>query len=268
MPLWFGISAAISCVAALSVGLTFFLNFAKFDSTFSELERSRFNVLAQSVGQSVENGLGLGLALSELRNTQEIVDRLVAENDAVVSVSVFDARGATLFAAGAETPNSRAAMVVDLERHLAIDVDGADQPYWEGEDADAFGIGRPLINPFDQVVGGVYLRYGKANNVEVAEKAFRDLATVSAAVIALLALIVTPVVAYLVAIVTRRVRRMTAYAQAGLAPELVDAHAVGPIESPPADAPDPELARFVDEANAVNRIFVELEAELKTAERG
>lgn len=263
MPLWLGISMAIWLVAASSIGLTFFLNYAKFDSTFADLEQSRFNVLAQSLSQSVENGLGLGLQLSELRNTQEIVDRISAENAAVTSLSVFNARGERLFGSGAVLADGQSVYRDGLTAFVGRERAAEDVSYWAGEDADAFGVGRPLINPFDQIVGGVYLRYEKANSLEVSRQAFERLGLVSVVVIIGLTLIVTPIVSFLLAKVTKRVRRMTAYARAELRAELVDpslgAESAGESGSPP----DEDLALFVSEANALNDKLYSIDSQLE-----
>lgn len=219
MALWFRVAFAIWLVLVSALSLSLFLNHAKFDSTYADISRSRFRVLAQDVKASVESGLALGLGMGELRNTQQIVERTKADAAEIRAVTVADARGAILFDSasvteGATLPATQVGAILAL-----ASVDGM----WAGVEGGDALIGLPILNPFQVPVGLVVLRYDGASLAAVQDKALNEMLESMLIIIAGITIVTAPLVMWTFAGVRRTFRNMLATAGTTLPPDVLAA---------------------------------------------
>lgn len=177
MALWFRVSLAIWLVLIAALSLSLFLNYAKFDSTYAEMSRSRYRVLAQDISAAIEAGLALGLGIGELRNTQQIVERTRAEARELRGVTVADARGAILF----DSERVREERFLPADQVAAI-VARTGEDAWSAVDGRTAVLGLPILNAFQVPVGVVMLRYDAGHLAAARAKALRQMLWSMAAV--------------------------------------------------------------------------------------
>ncbi|GEM_PF-2516840 len=148
---------AITAIVFLALALTSFLNYFKFERSFSIFLSSRFEAVLQDMKNSVETSLALGLPLNALRNTQPLIEREKNQDDQILSIEVFEFDGNVVFA----TDRS---FVGDLisEQWLETRKLSQDQNHWSLREDDALVIGVPLVNSLDIEVGGIALRFSRA----------------------------------------------------------------------------------------------------------
>lgn len=164
------VSAVVTLIIVLALGGAVALTLANFSRALEQTVQSRFQFLGLEVRDSIETGLNLGLALSELTNVQDIIDDRAARDDDVVRIEVVDASGEILFASGMRGD------------------DAADVP------AAGHGrVGAPLKNSFGRTVGSVELVYttgsyrGAVDRVGVALLRAAAILAVAAGLVATLA---------------------------------------------------------------------------------
>jgi hypothetical protein len=152
MGLWLKVCVAMTLVLCAALGLSVFLNYAKFDAAYIDMSRSRLLVLSQDVSNAVESGMALGLGIGELRNLQQIAERVKAEAAEIRSVAVVDSRGAVVASSERviEPPTLPAGQVAAI-------LDDANAPWSAVEGAGAL-IGLPIMNSFQVPAGVVVVR--------------------------------------------------------------------------------------------------------------
>jgi hypothetical protein len=233
MALWFRVTLAIWLVLIAALSLSLFLNLAKFDTTYSELARSRFQVLAQDLRNSVESGLELGLGLGELRTTQEIVMRAKSGAPEIRWVVVADIRGAVLF----DSEGNREERSLTPVEVAAITAVGGGDRVWSAQRGDDIVIGLPILNPFQVPVGVIELRYDAGGMAAIREKALRDMLGAMVAIVAVLTVVTIPLVTWAFGGVRRTFAKMLATAIATLPPEALNRDAAPVGVSDGGDAP-------------------------------
>lgn len=147
-----GLTAVI--IASFSLALTTALNYFKFETTLTEQVNSRFVVVGFDLKRTIETGVNLGVALAELKNTQNTIERVKGQDQQILSVEVFEPEGQVLFSTEAERVG------VHIAEHW-LRAHRAEIP-WNRMDQDAFVLGMPLVNDFGQTIGGLALRYSKS----------------------------------------------------------------------------------------------------------
>lgn len=103
--------------------------------------------------------MNLGIALSQTENTQEILNRVKAGDDQILSVEVFEISGAEgnrIFGTDSSVIGQKVpeAWVKAAER--------PDTTTWQFDEEQAFGVGIALINNFNKRIGGIVMRYSRA----------------------------------------------------------------------------------------------------------
>jgi len=196
------ISVAILCIVALSISLTLVLNFFKFDRLYNSVVQSRFVVMAQDIRATVEFGLNLGLGLNELRNTQDVIDRTRERDTSIVALRVFDDRGRIQFSSppadiGEDVPDS---WLVTFGR--------ADGMITELEDDRDYTVSVPLLNAFDQEVGGLALSYSKSAVAAAKEQMLLRLAYIFGYAMAAFGLLTLVLVSFVARPLTASLERM------------------------------------------------------------
>ncbi|MBN8232318.1 cache domain-containing protein [Corallococcus macrosporus] len=160
MSLFFKLGAATAAILCFSIALIVLLNYAKFETTLGELQRSRLRVLALDAKASTEAAIDLGLALPAARDAQQIVTRVSDMDPDIRGVVILDRRGTVLFQSGLHAtthlPGSARERAVWFEE-AAASRDGT----WNRTDSTALLVGAPILNPFSQPVGFVLIAYDR-----------------------------------------------------------------------------------------------------------
>lgn len=147
------VSAALIAILAVTMAVTAFFGFYKFEDEMSSLVRSRYSFVAFTIKKKVEDSLNLGFALRQLRQVQETIELEKARDDQIQGIEIYDARGEILFNSdrgriGASVPES----------WLAPLAEASGQPF-ALLDEDAHAVGLPLVNNLGKVEGAVVLVY-------------------------------------------------------------------------------------------------------------
>ncbi|GEM_PF-4320698 len=238
MALWFRVTFAIWLVLISALSLSVFLNHAKFDSTYAELSRSRFQVLAQDVRGAVESGLELGLGLGELRSPQQMVERTKADAAEIRSVVVADSRGVVLF----DSDGIKDDKTLPAEQVAAIVALGNSEHVWSMTVGGEVLLGLPILNPFQVPVGVIALRYDASRLVAVKDKALGDMLEAMLIIVAVLTVATAPLVMWTFAGVRRTFLTMLQAAAAALPAEALaepSAQAVSELADDDGAAPPP-----------------------------
>lgn len=267
MALWLRVTAAIWLVLVAALALTVFLNYAKFESTYSELSRSRFKVLAQNVKAGVESGLAVGLGLGELRTTQQLLERTKAEAAEIRQLMVADLHGNVLFdtegpSSGQRLPEAQIKAILGTAEASGL---------WSAVEDGSVVLGMPIINSFDVAVGAAVLRYDRSQVVAVTSNAMRDMLATVLVIVAVLSVVTVPLVMMTFRGVRQTFLNVIGSARAGLPADLLAAGGgaelvedeetaddLQPAEVLPADAPavpeaandslEAEFGAFIDSA--------------------
>ena len=92
------VTLAIALIVLVGLGLTTFLNYFKFERSFSLLIGSRFDAVLRDMKNTIETSLALGLPINALRNTQSLIERETQQDPLILSIEVFEANGNVVFA--------------------------------------------------------------------------------------------------------------------------------------------------------------------------
>lgn len=137
-------AAAIASVAAWRIAL---------DERFDSLRESRFRFGLATVRAALESGLRLGFAPDDLPGAQALIDQTQARQPDILSIEVFDPRGRILFSTdlggfGATVPAAwRDGCLQRVDAPMSAD------------DEDGRVQCVAIVNAYEQVAGGVMLRY-------------------------------------------------------------------------------------------------------------
>ena len=91
------ISITIILLLFFLLSLNTFLNFFNFQTTYSELVRSRFDVIAKDLKNTIEYNINLGLSLSEAKNLQDVLHDILKLDKDITFIKIFNAKGNILF---------------------------------------------------------------------------------------------------------------------------------------------------------------------------
>ena len=148
------ILAALLMVSMIALTTTATLGYFIYERTLSGLVLSRFEFIATELKRKVEAGLDLGLPLGELENVNDLLRQEILTDDALVRLSIENARGIILF----DTDTSRIGTKSSLpwlDSSAQGDPKSSDMLVRENQ------IGIPLVNSFGKVVGGLLVDYSK-----------------------------------------------------------------------------------------------------------
>ena len=147
------VSLALVSILAFTLMLAAFFAYYKFESVYSSLVQSRYSFVVFTIKKRVEDSLNLGLALRQIRQVQDILEREKMRDPQVLSVEVYDSRGEVLF------DTDRGAIGSTVSDALVDALRGNAAQSFGATDEDALIVGQPLINNLGKVEGGVVLRY-------------------------------------------------------------------------------------------------------------
>jgi uncharacterized protein GlcG (DUF336 family) len=151
----FRLTAAISSILLLVVCVMVFLNYTKFQKVFTVFYQSRIDYVIKDMKQAVEFSLNMGLPLSDLKNIQDLIDRVGTEDKQIIAIQVVDPSGNVLFTTQKDAAGDQTVPEAWLTKTRST------SEIWTIHDADAMVIGGPLLNAIDQVSGSLVLTYSR-----------------------------------------------------------------------------------------------------------
>ncbi len=161
------ITAAVALVTAMAIGVSVFLIYGKFVRTFSSIENSRFESVADDIRAAVEAGLDLGVPLPDLTTAQALIDDKMARNKEILGIAVFNANGQAVFRAG------QAGETVPPAWLTAVKAPDED---WTADAGTMLVAGTRVSNDSRQTVGGVAVLYSHERHDRMIARAGRSLA--------------------------------------------------------------------------------------------
>lgn len=147
------VSAALAALLFSSMVLTALFGFYKFEDLLSAQIGSRYSFVVFTVKKNVEDRMNLGLALRQLRQVQETVEREKARDPNIQGIQIFDTRGEVLF----NSDRGRIGGVVPKDWLSALE--GPPTQPFALRDEDSLVVGLPLVNNLGKVEGAVALTY-------------------------------------------------------------------------------------------------------------
>lgn len=147
------VSLALVSILLSTLLVAGFFAYYKFESVYSSLVQSRYSFVVFTIKKRVEDSLNLGLALRQLRQAQDILEREKTRDPQVIAVEVYDFRGEVLF------DTDRGAIGSRVPPNLVEALKGGANQVFGAEDEDTLIVGLPLVNTLGKIEGGVVLRY-------------------------------------------------------------------------------------------------------------
>jgi len=132
------------------------LNYTKFQKVFTVFYQSRIDYVIKDMKQAVEFSLSMGIPLSDLKNIQDLIDRVRKEDKQIIAIQVVDPSGNIVFTTQKEAAGDKTvpdAWIANTRSNSDI---------WTIHDAEAMVMGVPLLNAIDQVSGGLVLEYSRS----------------------------------------------------------------------------------------------------------
>ena len=173
-------------IAALAIGLSAFLNYGKFQRTFTDLESSRLAFTLNNIRDTVESGLDLGLTLENLANAEGVIEAEAGNDPHIALIVIFDDDGSVVHRAGnAEITTIPPAWIGEMTLNPG--------KAWRVSEPSTLVLGVPLVNNFGQIAGGVALRSDWSEQIALLQRMATSLmlgATIITVVTALSALVV------------------------------------------------------------------------------
>jgi len=153
MGIRFRLNIALLAVVFVVIGGVIGLEQSLLDRAYGRLAESRFLFVSNSLKSALEVNAGLGFALHEVRQAQELIEREKAEDRQILAVEVLDQQGRSLFS------TDRGTIGEDPPQAWLDALQAAGGRQWRSVDRDAIIIGVPINNDFDQTIGYVALSY-------------------------------------------------------------------------------------------------------------
>jgi hypothetical protein len=166
-----------TCILAMVLGLLLTMNYFKYGNILTEVTTSRLAVINKNLKFSLSRATNLGLALEELQFADAMLMRAKESDPAIREILVFGNTGKVLFSTDGTAPDSRMEnSVVSLLEPLKK----KDATEWVAHTDEQFVAGITLYNSFDRSIGGVVLRYDRANYHALVEGILQNLVFITA----------------------------------------------------------------------------------------
>ncbi len=150
------VSAALAAILLSTMVLTALFGYHKFHDVMTAQVGSRYSFVVFTIKKNVEDRLSLGLALRQLRQMQDIVEREKVGDANILGIEIYDARGEILF------NTDRGAIGASVPSEWLEPLAGAANHPFSLTDDDNLVVGLPLVNTLGKVEGAVVLRYPAA----------------------------------------------------------------------------------------------------------
>ncbi len=147
----------ITLILGCGIATTAMLSIHKYESTLFDFLASRFEFIVNDIRQGIETQLDLGLFLADMQHESEILDSIMAADEQILSIEVFDPDGVVLF-------STDPSFIGDLvtEKWLDAGQDNQSRQVWSILEIDAGVVGALLHNNLGQHTGSLALRYSRA----------------------------------------------------------------------------------------------------------
>ncbi|WP_137390876.1 hypothetical protein [Rhodoligotrophos defluvii] len=125
-------------IVSFAVALGAYMNFSGVRGAYTELIRSRLQMVAEEVEHDILSATALAIPLSEQTTLPALLARQAAADPAILSIDVESPEGSTLFSS------------------VPARVGAPHRP-----DGQSFDVTKPVLNDFGAVIGRVVVRYDR-----------------------------------------------------------------------------------------------------------
>jgi len=150
----FRLTLASAGALLMVVSVMVFLNYTKFQSIFTSFYTSRIDYTIRDMKDTIEFSLRLGLPISDLKNTQDLVDAAQKGDEEILSAQIFSPGGTVIFSTQKDLQTRNAAAEWQKKAAASDDI-------WFLYEQEAMVVGIPLLNAIDQVAGTLVLNYSR-----------------------------------------------------------------------------------------------------------
>lgn len=170
-------------VGFFAIGMSAFLNFFKYKSTFAEIVRERVLVVGRGIENAVQASLNVGMQFSELGTLPPLMEREMAADKLILGMDVFDANGQVIYS------TDPARVRREVQPGWLTSAQRSKTTEWSAQDGEEIIAGISIKNNFDLTVGYLALRYSRAYVDSAAGGVGREILSVSAIAFVAVALI-------------------------------------------------------------------------------
>ncbi len=125
-------------IVSLAMALGAYMNFSGVRAAYTELIRSRLQVIAHELERDILSATSFGIPLTEQVTLPDLLKRQASTDAGILSIDVEDAEGLTLFSSEPSRIGTR------------------QQP-----DGTSFDVALPVLNDFGAAIGRVLIRYDR-----------------------------------------------------------------------------------------------------------
>ncbi len=154
-------SISISCMLVFSLALLTILMHYKYRSNLDNIIMNRFSVTLYDMKSTIENSLKIGANLSELRNTQSIIDQVKQNDENILSVKVFEGKIGvykTVF------DNDKDSIGKPIPVPWKNILETSKFPVWRLKEGNVTAIGTNFMDGVGHIIGGVTIRYANSHS--------------------------------------------------------------------------------------------------------
>lgn len=240
-------------VCGFAVGMAGLLDYFKYRKTAEQLVEQRLHFIGQSIENSIQSSLAVGLQFADIGTLAATLERERAADGLILTIDVFDTDGRVLYSTDPKRVDRPAPLAWQAASRKAGSGDWAVR---EGGDA---AVGGSVQNNFGLAIGDVALRYSSERVQADALGVARQLA-----LNAFLVFVVASALATLaLSRVMRRLERDIGNVEHALRAGDVGLAAVAQRRSPFG----PALQRFIETVRQAESQIVELRARLQRGAR-
>jgi len=171
----FRLTIASAGALFMVVSVMVFLNYTKFQSIFTAFYTSRIDYTIRDMKDTIEFSLRLGLPISDLKNTQDLVDKVKKGDDEILDAQIFDPGGTIIFSTQKELRARQAAAEWQKKAAASTDI-------WFIYQQEAMVVGIPLLNAIDQVAGTLVLNYSRSRYDDILKSMLLDMIKIGSAI--------------------------------------------------------------------------------------
>ena len=142
-------------VGFFAIGMSAFLNFFKYKSTYGNIVRERVLVVGRGVENAVQASLNVGLQFTELETLTSLMKREKIADQLILGMDVFDDAGQVIYS----TDDAR--LKRDVPPAWISSAKRSKTTEWVSEDGEEVIAGISLKNNFDLTVGYLAMRYSR-----------------------------------------------------------------------------------------------------------
>ncbi len=172
-------------VGFFAIGMSAFLNFFKYKSTFGEIVKERVLVVGRGIENAVQASLNVGLQFSELGTLPPLMQREMAADKLILGMDVFDPTGQVIYS----TDPARIKREVPPGWQSAAQRSKSTE--WSAVDGEEIIAGISLKNSFDLTIGYLAMRYSRVYVESASHAVGREILIASLVAFVIVAL-VTP----------------------------------------------------------------------------